>query len=172
MLTISPPNTKTMNKPLYTRQSYSRNNTVAESDMRKSLEYGVVYTVGAAGYTLVEIMWRGYSHWTMALTGGACLALIYLNESKHHTEPLWKRCLVGSLIITNLEFAVGFVVNMLLHWHVWDYSNQALNLFGQVCVLYSVLWFLLCVPAAKLCAALRHVFSRGYATEREMQKAK
>lgn len=140
--------------------------------MRKSLEYGVVYSVGAVGYTLVEMLWRGYSHWTMALTGGACLALIYLNESRHHTAPLWKRCLVGSLIITNLELAVGFVVNIILRWQVWDYSNQVLNLFGQVCALYSGLWFLLCMPATKLCAGLRHILNRSCAVDGKVQSAK
>lgn len=140
--------------------------------MGKSLEYGVVYLVGAAGYTLVEILWRGYSHWTMALTGGACLALIYLNESKHHAEPLWKRCLAGSLIITNIELAVGFVVNIMLGWQVWDYSNRALNLFGQICLLYSGLWFLICVPGTKLCAGLRYLLKREHRAQIEIERAK
>ncbi len=144
----------------------------AEIDMRKSLEYGVVYSVGAVGYTLVEIAWRGYSHWTMALTGGACLTLIYLNEAHHYTEPLWKRCLAGSLIITTLELAVGFVVNILLKWNVWDYSNQTFNLFGQICALYSGLWFLICMPAAKLCAGLRHLLGGTNETGTKIQRAK
>ena len=123
--------------------------------MNRVVEYGIVYTVGAAGYTLVELAWRGYSHWTMALTGGACLALIYLTEAKHHSAPLWKRCLAGSLIITLFELAVGFTVNIVLGWQVWDYSNLWLNLFGQICLLYSALWFLLCIPVTKLCSVLR-----------------
>ncbi len=123
--------------------------------MRRIGEYAIVYTIGGVGYTIIEILWRGYTHWTMAMTGGMCLTLIYMNEAFHNHAPLWKRCLVGSLIISLSELAVGFVVNILLGWKVWDYSNQLFNLFGQVCVLYSALWYLLCIPAAGLCTFLR-----------------
>ena len=126
--------------------------------MRKSLECGVVYSVGAVGYTLVELAWRGYSHWTMALTGGACLSLIYLNEAHHYTEPLWKRCLAGSLIITTLELAVGFVVNILLKWNVWDYSSIPMNFMGQICLPYTVLWYFLCIPVMWICTGLGRIF--------------
>ena len=125
--------------------------------MKKGYEYGIVYLTGAAGYTLVELGWRGYSHWTMALTGGACFAAIYLIESKFKGSPLWKRCLAGSLVITLAELAVGFTVNMLLGWNVWDYSGLVFNLFGQICLLYSSLWFLLCLPLTRLCSLLRRV---------------
>ena len=125
--------------------------------MGKIGEYAVVYSVGGVGYTIVEILWRGYSHWTMALTGGMCLLFIYMNEVRHNTAPMWKRCLADCLIITLLELSVGFVVNMLLGWQVWDYSDQFMNLFGQVCVLYSFFWYLLGIPAAYLCAYLRKI---------------
>ena len=125
--------------------------------MKVGLEYGAVYTIGAVGYTLVELLWRGHSHWTMTLTGGTCLALIYLIESKCHGAPLWKRCFAGSLVITLCEIGVGFIVNILLDWKVWDYSKLWFNLFGQICLLYSSLWFLLCIPVTKLCSHLRAV---------------
>lgn len=126
--------------------------------MKKAVEYTAVYGVGAVGYTLIEILWRGYSHWTMALTGGACLMLVYLLEERYSGEAMWKRCLAGSLIITTAELVVGFVVNILLGWGVWDYSNQTLNVCGQICALYFILWFLLCIPGVKLCAGLRRIF--------------
>lgn len=123
--------------------------------MQKVVEYGTVFSIGAVGYGIIEILWRGRTHWTMILTGGVCLACIYLNESYNRDAPVWKRCIVGSLIISLSEILVGFVVNMLLGWAVWDYSNQPLNLFGQICPLYSALWFLLCIPATYLCKFLR-----------------
>lgn len=122
--------------------------------MRKIGEYGIVFCVGAVGYALVEIVWRGFTHWTMMLTGGVCLAFIYRTERRYGDAPRWKRCLVGAQIITLSELAIGFLVNMLLGWAVWDYSAQPLNLFGQICPLYSALWFLLCVPVTRLCAWL------------------
>lgn len=122
--------------------------------MQKSLEYGIVFAVGSVGYALVELLWRGRTHWTMMLTGGTCLALIYLTERRYSGAPRWKRCLVGTEVITILELAVGFLVNVLLGWAVWDYSRLPFNLFGQICPLYSALWFLLCLPVTRFCAWL------------------
>ncbi|MBQ8249485.1 MAG: hypothetical protein IJY93_06350 [Clostridia bacterium] len=123
--------------------------------MQKTIEYGTVFAVGAIGYGVIELLWRGFTHWTMILTGGICLLCIYLNEVYHRSAPMWKRCLVGSLVISFSEITVGFVVNILLHWAVWDYSTLPMNLFGQVCVTYSLLWFLLCIPVTYLCTWLR-----------------
>ncbi len=130
--------------------------------MRKVLEYLAVGVTGGVLYTVVEILWRGYSHWTMAITGGMCLVFIYMSEARHHFAPLWKRCLADCLIITLAELVVGFVVNMLLDLGVWDYSRQFMNLFGQVCLLYSCFWYLMGIPAAYLCAYLRKLFRKGH----------
>ena len=125
--------------------------------MRKSVEYGIIFVIGALGYAIVELLWRGHTHWTMMLTGGACLTLIYKTERRYFAAPRWKRCLVGAQLITLFELAVGFLVNILLGWAVWDYSDQPLNLFGQVCALYFALWFLLCLPVTRLCAWLAQI---------------
>ena len=37
----------------------------------------LIFIVGAAGYAGVEYLYRGYTHWTMVLTGGACLLAFY-----------------------------------------------------------------------------------------------
>ena len=128
--------------------------------MRRTLEYFAVFSIGAAGYSLIEILWRGYTHWTMALTGGICLVLIYETERRYSLAPLWKRCVVGALTITMLELFVGFLVNIVLGWAVWDYSDQPLNLFGQICPLYCALWLLLCAPLTGLCTRLGMLFEK------------
>lgn len=125
--------------------------------MRYAKEYSAVFALGGVGYNLVELLWRGYSHWTMTLTGGLCLSFIYINEKFHSDEPMWKRCLAGALFISTAELAVGFFVNILLGWNVWDYSTQFLNVSGQICPLYSALWFLLCFPVIYLCRIIRRV---------------
>ncbi len=122
--------------------------------MRRAFEYGTVFVIGAIGYALVELLWRGRTHWTMMLTGGACFALIYGAERRYSDAPRWKRCVVGTQVITLAELLVGFLVNVLLGWAVWDYSRLPFNLFGQICPLYSALWFLLCLPVTHFCAWL------------------
>lgn len=119
----------------------------------------LVFCVGAFGYTALEILWRGYSHWTMTLTGGFCLLMLYLVNAHTMQVSVWIRALAGAGIITAAEFAVGCVVNLGLHWNVWDYSAQPFNLLGQICPLYCFLWFLLSIPLCYLCGALARFFA-------------
>ena len=61
-------------------------------------------------------------------------------------RSLWLRALIGATLITAVEFLVGSVVNLWLGWQVWDYSARFCNIYGQICPLFSGLWFLLCLP--------------------------
>ena len=40
------------------------------------LERISLFMLGGGGYLAVELAWRGTSHWTMFLAGGACLCLL------------------------------------------------------------------------------------------------
>lgn len=53
--------------------------------------------------------------------------------------------IVSAVIITELEFFTGCIVNIILGYNVWDYSDMPLNLMGQICLSYSVLWMLLSI---------------------------
>lgn len=116
-------------------------------------EYAAVFGVGSIGYSAIEILWRGRTHWTMALTGGACMSGLYA-LSKKEQRSTWKFCLEGAGMITAAEFFVGLIVNKKLKWGVWDYSNIPFNLMGQICPLYSFFWFLLCRPGNQICKRL------------------
>ncbi|MDF2567152.1 MAG: hypothetical protein K0R90_608 [Oscillospiraceae bacterium] len=129
--------------------------------MKKVREYVTIYTIGAVGYSILEILWRGFTHWTMAITGGLCFVFVYLENVKFKRAKLWKKCLLGSAIITTMEFSVGCIVNLVLKWNVWDYSRMYLNIFGQICILYSAIWFVLCMPLCFLSSFIKKkVFSR------------
>ncbi|NLY69002.1 MAG: hypothetical protein GX067_04360 [Clostridiales bacterium] len=119
----------------------------------------LAYSSGAVIYSLLEIAFRGFTHWTMTLTGGACMTLIYLAERKLHNRKLWLRCITGTAIITALEFAVGCIVNRKLGWNVWDYSDRRFNVLGQICPLFSAIWFVMCIPATALCKIIRKLGS-------------
>lgn len=128
--------------------------------LQKIRDYSVICLIGSVGYSLLEILWRGFTHWTMAATGGLCLTLLYRLDQKHSREGLFLRCLKGATLITAVEFLVGCLVNRLLKWQVLDYSNSFGNLLGQVCPLYSLLWFFLCIPVYRLTGSLRQLFRR------------
>lgn len=117
-----------------------------------------VFLIGCVGYSALEILWRGFTHWSMALTGGGCMVAIYELNCRHPQLPLWKKCLAGDGIITAAELAVGCVVNLWMDWHVWDYSDLPLNFLGQISLLYSCLWFLLCMPLCGMSRKLQQFF--------------
>ncbi len=124
--------------------------------MDKLKEYLIVFSFGGIIYSLIEVIFRGFTHWTMTITGGVALLIIYITNINIKTRSLIVRCLAGSAIITALEFIVGCIVNRGFHMQVWDYSEEKYNVLGQICPLFSVLWFLLCIPATLLSFFLRY----------------
>ena len=105
----------------------------------------LVFAAGAAAYGLMEVLFRGYTHWTMVLTGGACVLTFYYMLDWIMSVPLPVSALAGAAIITAYEFCVGVLVNMRLGWGVWDYSEMPGNVLGQICPTFSAIWFVLCL---------------------------
>lgn len=118
--------------------------------MIKTKEYLIICLVGAIGYSIIEILWRGYTHWTMSITGGIGFLLLYLTDLHMQSQNLFFRALVGTAILTFVELVTGCVVNLIFRMGVWDYSSHAGNLLGQICPLYCMLWFLLCISVMPL----------------------
>lgn len=114
-------------------------------------ENALIFLFGGFVYCGIEVGFRGFTHWSMGVTGGACLVLIYRFRLRHPEKSLWKKCLVSSGIITALEFLAGIIVNLILHWNVWDYSSVPMNLLGQICLPFSVMWCVLSIPALGIC---------------------
>lgn len=104
----------------------------------------VVYTLGAAAYGMTELVYRGHTHWTMLLTGGACILTIYYIWEYLSEMPIALSALVGAAIVTCYEFSVGVIVNLILGWNVWDYSGQPFNLAGQICLGFTTIWYVMC----------------------------
>ena len=101
----------------------------------------ILGTIGGLIYVLLELIWRGYSHWTMFLLGAVCFILIGLvNEVFEWDTPLLLQMLCGCAIITALEFVTGCIVNLWLGWDVWDYSELPFNLWGQISLFSSIVW--------------------------------
>lgn len=104
----------------------------------------VLFSIGGLSYILIELMWRGYSHWTMFFVGGICFVLVgYINEWFTFEIPLIKQMAISAILITIVEFIAGCILNLWLNLNIWDYSLVPLNILGQICVPYIFLWFLL-----------------------------
>lgn len=102
----------------------------------------ILFSTGACGYGLIEILWRGHTHWSMAIAGGiSFLGLCSISEKMNGS--LIKKAVAGSVFITAVELVFGIVFNILLDREVWDYSDRPFNIAGQICPLYSLFWVFL-----------------------------
>jgi len=129
--------------------------------LRKLSEWTAVFLIGGSLYSMLEILWRGYTHWSMTITGALCFMTLYALHVYAVGIPFFWRCLLGALGITVLEFTAGCIVNLLLGWKVWDYSSLPFNLLGQICPLFSFFWFFLCICACPVCRRLAACFAHG-----------
>lgn len=109
--------------------------------LKTILKYIFLFLVGGFVYYAIEIAYRGYSHWTMILLGGICfVALGNINNVLSWKTPLIAQSIIGATIITALEYITGLIVNIKLGWNVWDYSDVPLNIQGQICLLFFIVW--------------------------------
>ena len=122
-------------------------------------KYFILGVIGGAVYVLLEMLWRGYSHWTMFLLGAVCFILIGLvNEVFEWDTPLILQMFCGCAIITALEFVTGCIVNLWLGWDVWDYSQYKFNILGQISLCSSVGWYFLSFVGIVLDDYIRYWF--------------
>lgn len=107
----------------------------------------VRWLCGGMLYGLLEIVWRGYTHWTMMLLAAMlCIPLDLANECFPWEFSLWTQAISGGLAITAGELLAGLVLNIWLELDIWDYSKLWGNFLGQICPLYAGLWCLLAGP--------------------------
>ena len=117
----------------------------------------VLWGIGGLIYICCELIFRGYSHWTMFLVGGICFLCIgAINELIPWEMPIWQQAIIGAAIVTAIEFISGCIINIWLGWEVWDYSDMPLNVLGQVCLPFTAIWFFLSLVAIILDDCLRY----------------
>jgi len=100
----------------------------------------MIFSMGAVGYGLIEILWRGFTHWSMLLAGGLSFCGLSHIAEKFKKAGIITKSLLGGGLITAIEFVFGLVFNIILRKNVWDYSRMPFNLFGQICAVYSAFW--------------------------------
>ena len=104
-------------------------------------------------YIVAELVYRQHSHITMFICGGlSSLEIGLLNEFPKYKRKLnlFLQMLIGSAIITVNEFIFGLIFNVWLKYDIWDYSELPFNILGQICLEFSLLWFLLSYFIIKL----------------------
>lgn len=107
------------------------------------MKKAIIFLTGGFGYGAIEILSRGYTHWSMILTGGICV--VGLCEITQRVKFMPAAAALGAVMITAIEFFVGAAVNLLGGMAVWDYSREWGNVLGQICPRFTLYWFLLCL---------------------------
>ena len=116
----------------------------------------LLFLTGSWAYPAIEMLWRGGDALLHGFGGGHLPVL---------DQPHLLRGLRGQQHIQPVPgggghhhrggAGAGLVLNCLLGFDIWDYSNVPLNLLGQVCLPYSFLWMGISLPAMALCELCR-----------------
>ena len=70
--------------------------------------------------------------------GFAGIIMLFVYEKLSPSPLLF--ALISGITITCLEFIFGIVYNVWLKLKIWDYSSLPLNIFGQICLPFSLIW--------------------------------
>lgn len=124
---------------------------------KKLMEYFFLWSLGGSLYYSLEILFRGYSHWSMFVLGGICMMFFAIQgRAGHWSEPLWIQVVRCTIFVTACEFITGLIVNKWLHLDVWDYSDQPFQLLGQICLPFAVIFSALCALGILMSGYLLH----------------
>ena len=121
--------------------------------MKNFKRYAAFFLIGGAGYALIELLWRGRTHWTMVLSGGISFMLFSYITVIFADNSLLLKAALSALSVTVVELVFGVVFNVILGMKVWDYSNVPFNFLGQICPRFTLMWgglALIFVPIAEM----------------------
>ncbi len=125
--------------------------------MKKLSEYLFLWAVGGSIYYTFEMIFRSSSHWSMFVLGGVCFVFCAVQgRILLWEDPLWLQLIRCMIFVTSMEFITGIIVNKWLHLNVWDYSALPLQLFGQICVPFMVIFSGLTATGIILSGYLMH----------------
>lgn len=109
--------------------------------MNSYILFTAAFFAGGNLYCAIELLYRGRTHYSMFFCAGfAVMILLYIYLNNKTTSPLIF-ALYAAITITLLEFIFGIIFNLILKMNVWDYSRVPLNILGQICVPFSLIWF-------------------------------
>ncbi len=117
-----------------------------------------LFCIGGMIYGVMEMMWRGWTHWSMIVLGGLCFLLLGGLGRMPSPLPVLPRALVGAGVITMLELGCGLLVNR--SYQVWDYRHLPLNYHGQICLPFTALWVVISLVAFYLYDRLDYLLER------------
>lgn len=127
--------------------------------MKSIKRYGLFFIIGAIGYAAIEIIWRGHTHWSMMIAGGLAFVLFSIVSERLRGKNILVKAAVCGLGVTAIEFVFGVIFNLWLKMNVWDYSYMPLNILGQICPVFTLMWVGLAIAFLPFADALNKDYS-------------
>lgn len=135
---------------------------------RKAVLSVLLWFFGGTVYFLLEVAFKlltGHPErisWTMlAVAVLLCIPVERCGAELPWVCPLWLQALACAGLVTAVELAAGLLLNVALRLNVWDYSGIPLNLWGQICLPFSGVWFVLCFVFIPVFDWLRYAVEGG-----------
>ena len=116
-------------------------------------------------YLIIELAWRGYTHWTMMILAAVVFVCAGILDELDKPLKKWQQVIIGTIIATALEFVTGIIVNLWLGLDVWDYSDQPGNILGQICPTFTLAWTFLMIISIKLENFMHTVANKIFKTD-------
>lgn len=95
-------------------------------------------------YYIIEILYRGYSHWSMFLLAGT-LGVFFIDPINNILSfdcDYIIQILISTVLCTLGEGISGVILNIWLGLNVWDYSTMKFGtfFFGQCNIVFCFAW--------------------------------
>lgn len=128
-------------------------------EMKMFFKYLFLFHLGGGTYTTIELLYRNETYIQMYVLGGLCFLICgLLNEIYEWDLGLIKQVLIGTIIVTFLEFATGMIFNVWLGMNMWSYHDLPFNLYGQIALPFVGAWMILVLIAILIDDQIRYRF--------------
>ena len=112
----------------------------------------LLWTWGGTVYFLLEVAYKTLTgrpeaiSWTMLVLAVILTIPVERCGAEMPWEsPLWLQALCCAALVTAAEFLAGLILNVWMGLGVWDYSDLPGNVLGQICPMFTVIWWVLCL---------------------------
>lgn len=112
--------------------------------------HGLFGLIAGCIYLLIELAWRGRTHWTMLPLAAVIFICAGVLDEVERPPSIWQQVILGTTIATALEFVAGIILNVWLDLGIWDYSNLPGNVLGQICPQFTLAWAVLVLISSRI----------------------
>ena len=128
----------------------------------------LLWFFGGSLYFLMEVAYKSLTghperiSWTMLVV--AIVLTVPVERAGAELPwgcPLGLQAVACAALVTVVELVAGLVLNVWMGLNIWDYSHLPLNLWGQICPQFAVVWWALCLIFIPVFDWLRYAVEGG-----------